>query len=275
MNRTYVWGRAIFAAAMGALGVQCAIRGDAVPALELVRPYSVAHPVIAWLTALALVAGAGAAMVRATARIGAALLALVLLLWLLFLQLPELAAAPRNGGLWTTVFEVLALGGAALVLLALAPDDSIAATIEWTGIARRARTVGRLAFGLSLPAFGVLHFLYPGYVSSVIPGWLGAPVFWTYATGVAHVAAGVAIVTRVMARLAALCAAAMFGSWVVILHAPRVFAHQHDANEWTSMLIALGMCGGALLVAAASDVVLSGAKDLHPTVVLSAAKDLH
>jgi uncharacterized membrane protein YphA (DoxX/SURF4 family) len=248
---------------MGAFGVQCAIRGDAVPALELVRPYSVAHPVIAWLTALALVAGAGAALVRVTARIGAALLTLVLLLWLLFLQLPELAAAPRNGGLWTTAFEVLALGGAALVLLALAPDGSFAATMDWTGIARRARTVGRLAFGLSLPAFGVLHFLYPGYVSSVIPRWLGAPVFWAYATGVAHVAAGVAIVTRVLARLAALCAAAMFGSWVVVLHAPRVFAHQGDANEWTSMLIALGMCGGALLVAAACDVVLSGAKDLH------------
>jgi len=43
----------------------------------------------------------------------------------------------------------------------------------------------------------------------------------------------------------------MFGSWVLILHIPRALAHGRDPNEWTSMLIALAMCGGALLVAEA------------------------
>lgn len=52
-----------------------------------------------------------------------------------------------------------------------------------------------------------------------------------------------------LGRIAALCTAAMFGSWVLILHTPRMLAHIRDANEWTSLLIALAMCGGALAIA--------------------------
>jgi hypothetical protein len=43
----------------------------------------------------------------------------------------------------------------------------------------------------------------------------------------------------------------MFGSWVLIVHAPRVLRDSHNPSEWSSMLIALGMCGGALLIASA------------------------
>ena len=38
---------------------------------------------------------------------------------------------------------------------------------------------------------------------------------------------------------------------VLIVHAPRVFRSSHIPSEWTSMFIALGMCGGALLIASA------------------------
>ena len=62
-------------------------------------------------------------------------------------------------------------------------------------------------------------------------------------------AAGLGILTGVIARVAALCTAAMFGSWFFILHIPRVAAHAQEPNEWTSMLIALATSGGALLVA--------------------------
>lgn len=57
------------------------------------------------------------------------------------------------------------------------------------------------------------------------------------------------ILTGVIARIAALCTAAMFGSWFLIVHIPRVLAHAQAPSEWTSMLIALGMCGSALLIA--------------------------
>ena len=98
--------------------------------------------------------------------------------------------------------------------------------------------LGRILFGVSMLGFGALHFLYIPYVANVIPNWIPAHVGFANATGAAHIAV--------------LCMAAMCGSWVLIVFAPRVFAHPQNPSEWTSMSIALGTCGGALPIARAA-----------------------
>jgi hypothetical protein len=45
----------------------------------------------------------------------------------------------------------------------------------------------------------------------------------------------------------------MFLLWVVIVHAPRVAAAPHNANEWTSAFVALAMAGSAWSVAGSLD----------------------
>ena len=249
MTKAFELGRVVFAAAVAGLGAQCIVRGNAVPALEpmLATP---ALPVIGWVTGAVLIAAAIAMMLRPAASYGAAVIAAVLLLWVVLLHVPRLVAAPRNGGAWTGAFETFALSGAALLLCGLTARTSGSDRVQWP-FAHRATTVGRLMYGASMPAFGVLHFLYIAYVASVIPNWIPAHIFFAYAAGVAHVASGVSLLTGVLSRLAACCTAAMFGSWVLIVHAPRVLRDSHNPSEWTSMLIALGMCGGALLIASA------------------------
>jgi uncharacterized membrane protein len=249
MTRTFEFGRAIFATAIAGIGVQCLLRSNVVPALEPVLTAS-ALPVIGWVTGVVLISAAVASMLRPTANYGAAVIAATLFLWVLLLHAPALAAAPTNGGKWTGAGETFALGGAALVLFGLTRLSS-----AWRGVpdemSTRTITTGRIFFGISMLGFGALHFLYIPYVAYVIPSWIPAHVAFAYATGLAHVASGLSILTGVLARIGALCTAAMFGSWVLILHIPRAIAHGSDPNEWTSMLIALAMCGSALLVAEA------------------------
>ncbi|MEP6780188.1 MAG: hypothetical protein ABJC26_09885 [Gemmatimonadaceae bacterium] len=48
-------------------------------------------------------------------------------------------------------------------------------------------------------------------------------------------------------RLAATPPAVMFGSWVFIVHTPHAVAAAGKPNEWTSLLIALAMCGSSLI----------------------------
>ena len=260
MNKSYHFGRALFATAMAGLGVQCILRGSAVPALEPVSTSS-ALPLIGWITGVVLVAAAVATLLRLTAYYGAAVIATMLLLWVALLHVPALAVAPKNGGEWTGALETFALSGAALLLFGLA-RGAAGWTREPEPVAERAATIGRIMYGVSMPGFGVLHFIYIAYVASVIPSWIPVHVVFGYATGVAHVASGLSILSGILSRVAAYCTAAMFGSWVLIVHTPRVLAHPEGANEWTSLLIALGMCGGALLIASALSNIPSPSESL-------------
>jgi putative oxidoreductase len=42
--------------------------------------------------------------------------------------------------------------------------------------------------------FGIQHYMYVDFVISMIPEWIGGRRFWTYFTGTALAAAGVASV---------------------------------------------------------------------------------
>jgi uncharacterized membrane protein YphA (DoxX/SURF4 family) len=109
-----------------------------------------------------------------------------------------------------------------------------------------------LCFGVSLPVFGLSHVIYHDFVASWVPRWLPFPQFWAWFTGIAHAAAGLAILANVQARLAAILAAVMYGSWVLIVHIPRVAAAIHDPFEWNGIFVAMSLCASALLVAASS-----------------------
>jgi hypothetical protein len=41
----------------------------------------------------------------------------------------------------------------------------------------------------------------------------------------------------------------MFFLWVVILHAPRVYASLHNGDEWSSLFVALAMAGASFFIA--------------------------
>ena len=203
---------------------------DFVPELFPVPAALPARGLLACALGLALiVAGLCIALGRRT-RLAARVAAVAFWSSLLALHVPLLVAHPTSGGEWTCAFEVLAIGAGA-------------ATLGWP----ERPALGRLAYGAALPAFAVLHVIYRDYVASVIPGWIPGHMFWAYATGAAHLAAGIALVTDMRARLAAILAGFMFGSCVVILHLPRAIGA--GRGEWTSLIVALAMTGGAWSIA--------------------------
>lgn len=109
------------------------------------------------------------------------------------------------------------------------------------------RTVLRVLFGLCAIVFGISHFAYAHFTASMVPAWLPNRLYWTYFTGGAHIAAGLAILSGVAAPLATTLLAVMCGSFVVLLHVPRVIAAPTSRLEWTMMLIALSITGATWL----------------------------
>ena len=67
------------------------------------------------------------------------------------------------------------------------------------GIAKQ----GRFLLALPMFVYPVLHFVYTGFVASIIPPWIPWHMFWTYFTAITIMAAGVSIVLWKHAQLAA------------------------------------------------------------------------
>lgn len=84
----------------------------------------------------------------------------------------------------------------------------------------------------------------------MVPKWIppGA-LFWAYATGAAHVAAGLAILSGIQARLAARLLTAMFVVFAVLVHAPLVIADPGSHLNWVMNAMNLALTGAAWVVA--------------------------
>jgi uncharacterized membrane protein YphA (DoxX/SURF4 family) len=86
--------------------------------------------------------------------------------------------------------------------------------------------------------------------ASLVPKWLPpTQEFWGYATGVGFVAAGVAMLTGVQARLAAILVTAMLASFALLVHAPILLADHLSHWNWTEGAVNLAVMGAAWVVA--------------------------
>ena len=88
------------------------------------------------------------------------------------------------------------------------------------------------------------------FVAGLVPAWIPGRVFWTYWCGAALVAAGVGLLLRIKARLAAGLLGSMIFIWFLVLHIPRALADPHSGhgNEWSSVFEALAFSGIAFIL---------------------------
>src|SRR4030095_13703195 len=76
-----------------------------------------------------------------------------------------------------------------------------------------------LAAGFSALVFGAAHFKYAQFTSNMVPTWLPpSQIFWAYATGLGHVAAGLSLVSGIRASLGATLLAVMMALFVLMVH---------------------------------------------------------
>ncbi len=239
-------GRFLFALGLAMLGVQIPLVGDFTLGLAPVPAWLPLQLPLAYVSAAVLL---GAAMSIASgwrARVGALAAAVLFFAWLLLLQLPRLAAAPADAAQWASAAQTLALFATAWFAAARAqpmPFNTTRSAPIDAGLVWASR-----AFGVCLLAFGALQWLLHDFVAAMIPAWLPAHSILAYFVGAADIAAGIAVITGVQGRLAALLLGGMFASWVVLLHIPRVMAAPGSRGEWTGLLIATALSGAAWLI---------------------------
>jgi len=213
-----------------------------------VPPWAPGGSVGAYLVGAVLIATGLSIAINWKARVPALVIGGLFLLCVIFLQFPHFSAVLHNGTDRTRAFEPLALSGAAFALAAVLPAEGLGAGIA-SSHDDQLILFGRLLFGISTILFGVQHFMYATFLATLVMPWLPAHLFWIYFTGASMVAAGLAIATGIQARLAGILLGIMFLLWVLLLHAPRVFANLHNQDELTSLFVALAFSGSSFIFA--------------------------
>lgn len=232
-------GPLLFALAVILLGLEHVMTGN-FPVGLLPVPASVpARSGLAYLTGAALLTvGVGIVLRKRQAAMGAGL---VFALFGLLLHAPRWVANPTDGRVWTALFELVALTGGAFILGSLDKERSL--DTDRHPFAHRLATYGQALFAVSLLVFGGLHFVYGPFIATLIPAWIPGHLFWAYFVGVAFTATGISILLVRQLVLSTSLLGLMFLLWVLLLHAPRVWANPQLEPEWTSLLVALGMSG--------------------------------
>jgi uncharacterized membrane protein YphA (DoxX/SURF4 family) len=113
----------------------------------------------------------------------------------------------------------------------------------------------RLLIGLPLLALGMLHLSKSGMAYRVLPGWpMGQAL--VVVSSLCLMAAAIAILSGIMARLAATLLGVEFLVFVVALHVPNVMSGADEAARLAATLQLLKdtmLAGGAFAIAALSD----------------------
>jgi uncharacterized membrane protein len=252
MNRIVKQGRLLFAITIVAFGIENMVVARSTDPFLPVIPWVPSYAWLGYLTGVALVAAGVCIAARFRERLAAILLGFLFLLCDLVLQLPRVIAAPLDVGVRTTAFETLTMCSAAWIVAASLPADGILPE-RWERALQGLLKSGRYLFAICSIVFGIDHYFVFSLIVSLIPHWIpGGGWFWAHVTAIALVAAGLSIALGWMDRMAATMLGLMFLLWFLLLHGPRVVSYprSHNPDEWSSALIALGVCAGSWILAA-------------------------
>ena len=246
-------GLYLYAAGSIAAGTLNLIWGDFEAAHQPIQALGDRIPgraVLAFIAGIWLIAGGAAILWRRLARAGALALAAIYLIFAVFWLPRFYSAIDLMGFKVPLVIGLLAGVGQQLILVAAA--GVVHASLVGNHLASDSRAIlfARCTFGLSSIAFGLGHLTGVPQVAAMVPEWmpLGGNL-WAILTGIAFVAAGLAMLSQILDVLAARLLALMLFSFSVLVLPPAPLARPHDHVAWGSNAYNLAAVGAVAIFA--------------------------
>jgi uncharacterized membrane protein len=241
-------GHAVFAAALIALGVLGLVYGNFVAVWQPVPKGVPAREGLVYLSAFVSLASGIGLLWNRTAAVAARLLLACLLLWMLIFRVRDIILAPAAPASWSPWGEVAVMVAAVWALYArLATDWDRRRLAFATG--DKGLRIARLFYGLALIPFGIAHFAFIKETAGLVPRWLPWHVGWTYFFGCTFIAAGVAVLIGICARLAATLSAVQMGVFTLLVWIPMVAGGSKSFFVWSETVDSLVLTAAGWVVA--------------------------
>jgi len=166
---------------------------------------------------------------------------------------PQILSNPLGIGGWYPFCEALTPLAGAWVLYAMLSRETRRSGTPIVG--EVAMRVAQVLFGLTCIFYGWSHFLYPDYTASMVPTLLPGRLAFAYFTGLAHMAAGLAIIVGILPRLAATLEAIMMSLFGLLVWVPSFFTHPRPQwaaspeSQWSELVVNLVLAASAWIIA--------------------------
>jgi hypothetical protein len=189
--------------------------------------------------AAALIFGGAAKQFPRTAKIGAAVLGVVYLVFALQC-VPGIVAKPQIYNSWGNFFEQFSLvTGAAIVYARLSS--------AWSR--ETLNRIGRILLGICAASFTLEQAFYLGPTATLVPKWLPpSQMFWAVTTTVLFALAAVALLVNLMALLAARLLTMMLVLFGLLVWVPLLLSAPRSHTNWSETVETFAIAGTAWIL---------------------------
>lgn len=241
--------RVVFALAFVALGLLSLFSRDFASVWQPVPDGMPARAFLAMVSGAVMLVGGAGLLWRRTLVPAAFTMMMYTLVWLLALHVPRVIVGPLHEITWGGCAEIVTLVAASWLLYA--SSASLSDKPHFAALSGpRAVRIARIAFAAAIPLIGLEHLVYAKPTAEMVPDWLPYHMGWAYLTGIAHIAAGLAIALDVLPRLAATLETWMMGIFTLFVWIPSVLATPSQRFVWTGLMISTVITAAAWIVAA-------------------------
>lgn len=241
-------GQVVFALTMIGVGILGLAQRDFVQLWQPVPKGFPAREVLLYLcAAIPIVCGVGV-LVRRSAASASRVLFFWLLLWMLMFKLRFIFLAPLTEGSYQSNGEnAVVVAGAWVLYVWLASEWDRRHLRFFSGEA--GLRAAHVLYGLAMIAFGLSHFFYLDLTAPLIPAWLPWHAALAYSTGITYLAAGVAMISGILARPAAILSALQMGLFTALVWLPLALAGTITASQRGEFTVSWVLTAAAWVVA--------------------------
>jgi uncharacterized membrane protein YphA (DoxX/SURF4 family) len=266
LDKLVAVGRVLFAAPLAAFGAEHFALGRLI--IGAVPPWMPARLFWVYFVAIALIAAALSLALGIRVRLTATLLAIMFLLFVLMIHVPNALAHVHDRIIWNVAMRDLSFGAGALAL----------AGSLWGGSLERGENalvwIGRVIVAVVLMVYGVELILFPQFAPGVplgklTPSWVPGPHVWALLTGLVCIGGGVAILIRRYCRDGAAVVGLVMTLLTLFLYLPILLM----ASGPPAVLEGLNYVWDTLLFAGAVLLVAEGASSKLRSLDGTLAKD--